>query len=395
MGRIKAFWQQHGRFVLFILALSAILAGLLLYNLGGLTDQKLSRQEAVAAKTAYGWTGIFNDPLNLVLDKLRSITFFLAPDHGAFMTRLPNAIIGGVAILTFGWLIYLWHGSRTAILTTLLFATSAWTLHVSRLASYDVLYLWALPTLLLVQVLLHRHGDKAVVWYGSIVLWASMLYIPGLVWLIGLQLFLQRKLLGQAWRHFQLKRRVISVVIILLSLPLLVIDFTRSGHFIAWLGLPTDWAAPLTLLKQLVAVPVHMFIRGPQYPDLWLGRAPLLDAFTLVACGLGIYFYATHAKAHRSRMMGLLLGLSILLVALGGPVSFSLVVPMLYIAVATGIAYLLHDWFKTFPHNPLARGLGIGLVGICVAVSCVYNMRAYFVAWPHNDTTQATFRYHR
>jgi hypothetical protein len=64
-------------------------------------------------------------------------------------------------------------------------------------------------------------------------------------------------------------------------------------------------------------------------------------------------------------------------------------------AIATGLAYLLRDWLKTFPNNPVARGVGIGLVVAAVGLSCIYNYRAYFIAWPHNTVTRTVFIYHR
>ncbi|HMH31117.1 MAG TPA: hypothetical protein VK534_01420, partial [Methylomirabilota bacterium] len=176
---------------------------------------------------------------------------------------------------------------------------------------------------------------------------------------------------------------------------LLVIGLTRVGNLRLWLGLPAQFPGLTTLAKQFVAVPVHLFIRGPQYPELWLGRAPVLDVFTLVACLVGIYFYATKWKSMRSRSLGVMFAISLILVGLGGAVGLSIVVPLLYVGVATGIAYLLHDWLKVFPNNPLARGLGIAIIAVAVSLSCVYNLRAYFIAWPHNSITKATFRYHR
>jgi hypothetical protein len=83
------------------------------------------------------------------------------------------------------------------------------------------------------------------------------------------------------------------------------------------------------------------------------------------------------------------------LVGMGGPVGLSVLVPLAFVVAAAGIAYLLHEWLKVFPRNPLARGFGVALVTVAVLVSCVYNLRAYFVAWPAVDTTQTIFRYHR
>jgi hypothetical protein len=275
-----------------------------------------------------------------------------------------------------------------------LFATGAWTLHVSRLASFDVLYLCALPTLLLMNVALQRRPNKAYAVYGNILLWGLLLYIPGMVWLLIINAYFQRKAILNGWRHF---KRWWQHLLYLLAgaiwLPLLVQNLRQSGALRLWLGLPADLAPPLTLLKHFVAVFVHLFIRGPQYPTLWLGKAPILDIFTLSMCLIGLYFYIKHWRASRSRLLGSFLLVGAILVALGGPVSLSLLVPLLYIVTATGITYLIQEWLQVFPVNPLARGLGIGLVALALVLACTYNLRAYFIAWPHNEVTRTVFRY--
>jgi hypothetical protein len=386
MKRLHVYWWM-------LLGL-AVIAGLLLHRLAGLTSG-VSATELLAAHQPVGWHGIWHNPLNLPLKLIRLLIFALAPDHGQLLTRLPNVLFGGLSMISFGWLIWLWHGRRTALLTTALFASSAWVLHVSRLASFDVLYLWAMTSLLTIQVLLHRYAGQKRVWYLCLITWGLLLYVPGLVWLVALQVWLQRKHITGAWQDaLNWTQRALSVGAAIIGLALLLIDFSRSGHFINWLGLPSQWPAVTTLLKQFVGVFVHLFIRGPQYPELWLGRAPLLDVFSLIVCIVGIYFYASHWKSSRSRAIGLFFTMSVILVALGGAVSLSLLVPLLYVAIAAGIAYLLRDWLQIFPINPLARGLGIGLISLAVIVSCLYNLRAYFVAWPYNTITRTTFRHH-
>ena len=371
------------------------LAILLLYKLGSLTGG-LSAGELSAAAAPVGWHGIYHQALYLPLKIVRSVVFFLFANHGQTLSRLPDVVFGGLTIVSFAWLIKVWHSSRTAILAGLLFATSAWVLHASRLASFDVLYLWATPTLLLMSSLLQRFPERWPVWYGSLLLWSVMLYVPGLVWFVALNVYLQREALAKAWRHFELWwQRALYVLTGVIWLPLLVITLLRSGNLVAWLGLPAHLAAAGHLPKQFAAVPVHLFLRGPQYPDRWLGRAPVLDIFTLAVCLIGLYFYAVHLRAGRSRVLGLYALIGFILTGLGGPVSLSLLVPLLYIGAAAGIAYLLHDWMHTFPNNPLARGLGLGLLVLAVGLGCLYNLRAYFVAWPHAEATHTVFKYHR
>lgn len=395
MKQLHAYISERARLFIWLIIALAGLSWLMLYKLGSLTGG-LSGGELTAATAPVGWHGIYHDPLYLPLKIVRSVVFYVFPEHGRTLTRLPNAVFGGLAALSFVGLIKLWHGNRTAVLAGLLFATSAWTLHVSRVASFDVMYMWGMITLLLTHVLLYRYGEKAIVWYGSLVIWGLMLYIPGMVWLVLIEIYLQRSTLADIWRHFnRWWQRVFYFLIGIAWLPLLVIDLRQPGEALKWVGAPAHLAAPMHLLKQLGAVPVHLFIRGPQYPDIWLARSPILDVFALTVCAIGIYFYVTHLKAARSRLLALLALVGTVLVALGGPVGLSLLVPLLYVSAATGIAYLLHEWLHVFPNNPLARGLGIGMLALVISLSCLYNLKAYFIVWPHNQVTQTVFRYHR
>ncbi|HVX23973.1 MAG TPA: hypothetical protein VG992_01360 [Candidatus Saccharimonadales bacterium] len=395
MKRLLKSRPMRQRLGLALIAL-AVLIGLLFYHLGSL-PKGLSSEEVSAAQTAYGWHGIIAHPLNLPLELLRSLVFQLSPSHGQFLTRLPNACFGVLAIIAFGWLLRWWHGTRTALFTTALFACAAWTLHVSRLASNDVLYLWGVPTLLLLHVILQR-PDKPKPWvqYGSLALWGLLLYIPGMVWFVLLELWQLRSSIAGSWKHFHLWwQRTLYVLTGLIWLPLLVIDLTRSEEWRHWLGLSNHWPNIMHYLREVGVVIGHLFVRGPNSPTLWLGRAPLLDVFTLVVSALGLYFYVRHWRSGRSRLLASYLAIGILLVAIGGAVSLSVLVPILYLAAGTGMAYLLHEWLQVFPFNPLARALGLGLVIAAIALSCIYNIRAYFVAWGYNPDTVQQFRFHR
>lgn len=395
MKSFRRYVSENRRQLAAVIAGLALLGGLLIYRLGSLTGG-LSSGEQTIANTPLGWHGLYHQPLYLPLNLLRSVVFFLFTPHGQTLTRVANVAFGGLTIISFAVLVNLWHNRRTAFLATCLFATSAWTLHVSRLASFDVLYLWASVTLLLIYSALQRAPTRAVVFYGSALLFGLFLYIPGLIWLVLLEIFWIRGALGDGWQHFnKIWQRVLYGLCYLVWLPLLILRLQHLNVLRTWAGLPDHLAAPLTLLKQLAAVFVHLFLRGPQYPTLWLGRIPLLDVFTLACALLGIYVYATRPSAPRSQLLASFFLLGAILVALGGPVGLSVLVPLVYVAVATGLAYLLHRWMRVFPLNPLARGFGLSLVVLAIALSCLYNLRAYFVAWPHNQTTVVTFRYRR
>lgn len=394
MRQFRLYLSNNKRLLILASLAFLTLVGLLLYKLGSLTGNQLSYTEWQASTATYGWHGIYQNPLYLPLKLLRSIAYFFSNTHNQFLTRLPNAVLGALTIAIFAWLIRLWHGTRTAILGTLLFATSAWVLHVSRLASYDVTYLLMLPALLLSIAGQRRHAAKASIYYGSLMLWGALLYIPGSVWLVALTIFWERKAIKQGWKTFAAwQQRLAYILAGLIWLPLLVINLTRPGMVRLWLGLPQHLSGPLALAKQFGDVFRQLFIHGPSSPSLWLDQAPLLDILALVMVVLGIYFYAAHWRVGRARILLSFFLLGAILISLGGPVGLSLIVPLLYICAATGVAYLLHQWLQVFPFNPIARTIGISLVVIAISLSCLYNLRAYFVAWPHNSVTQTTFRY--
>jgi hypothetical protein len=395
MKHLRLYWQGNSSVIIWTIFACVALAILLLYHLGSLTHG-LSKGEIETAGAAVGWHGIHHAPLDLPLKAIRSVVFYLSPTHGQTLTRLPNAFMGALAIISFGWLTWLWHGRRTALLVSPLFATSAWVLHVSRLASYDVLYLWSITTLLLTHALLYRYPKQKYVWYGVLAFWGLLATIPGMIWFFLPELYFQRAKIKTSWKRFSAWwQRCLAAVMMLLWVPLIVVDLMRKGQILPWLGLPSHFASPETILKQFLSVFVHLFIRGPEYPTLWLGKAPMLDAFTLAMAALGIYFYGSRWQSGRSQLLEIVFLIGAVLVALQGPVSLSVLVPVVYVAVAMGIAYLVHEWLYVFPINPLARRVGIGLVSLVVALSCLYNLRAYFVAWAHNPLTLMIFRYHR
>ncbi len=393
--QFRKFWQRNGP-IIWLSGIGLVLvAWVLLYRLGLLTHG-VSASEYKVATTPVGWHGLFNQPLELPLKLVRSVVYFVFPKHGAFLSRLPSAFFGGLSVVAFAWLLRFWHGIRTAVLATVLFASSAWVLHVSRLASIDALYLLALPALLLAHVALQRRAKQKLVVYAVLLTWSLLLTIPGLVGLVLWSLIWQKTALVALWQALSAWwQRGLAVLLGLLWLPVLALDvFHHHADLLRWLGLPSHFAAPIAIVKNIGLVFEQLFVRGPNNPVLWLGRTPLMDVFTLVACLLGIYFYVRHWRAGRARLLGGFMIIGAVLIGLGGPVSLSLLVPLLYILAATGIAYLLHEWLTVFPINPLARGLGIGLIMLAVALSSAYNLRAYFVAWPHNPATQAAFNRH-
>ena len=266
--------------VVVAIVLVAIIA-LMTYKLGSIMHGITPAENSVAS-SPLGLRGIYHDPLNLPLSVLRSADFKLLQPVGQTLLRLPNAIVGGATIIAFYFLLWLWYGTRTAAFGAAMFATSAWTLHVSRYTNNSVDYLMAMTFFLLSTAILQKHPSNKYVYTIINLLWGVLLYIPGMVWFIGFNIWRQRRELKHGKRQ---QEGALATPLYYLSsviwIPLLAINFLRVHHSVlTWLGLPTKFSAPLTILKNFFAVFVHIFVRGPQYPYLWLGKAPILDLFS-------------------------------------------------------------------------------------------------------------------
>jgi hypothetical protein len=391
----RRYLGAHWR-LLFLIVLGITLTCLLmLYQLGSLTGG-LSPQEVKQAQFASSWRHIADNPLNLPLTAVEWLILTLVPHHGNTITRAASPIFGVLALVAFAYILRRWYGVRSAIYGSVIFGLCSWFLHISRYASVDVLYLWALPTLLAILIAWERHHTRKLLLFLLVAGLSLLLYVPGMAWLVLAGLLLQPHLLVHSWRSAEkaLWRLLLIIAPLILLMPL-IIAFIRQPWLIqTWLGLPHHFGSPQSMLRGLIHSVSFFVYRGPATPELWLARAPILNFFATVLAVLGVLFYAKHYQAPRTRLLFVSFIIGAVLFALGGPVSISLLVPLVYLFVAAGFGYLLHEWLTVFPRNPLARGIGFSLLGLAVALSCVYELKAYYVVWPHNQATKTAFHKH-
>lgn len=388
----KRFGNVSMRRVFIFCLCTAVVTALLLVRLGTLLDG-LSASE-VASHTAISWHSTLQNPLYLPLLFIRCIAYSLEPHTSIFILRLPSAILGLATIFFFWRVLRNWYGSKASLYGTALFTVSAWFLHVSRLATTEVVYLLLLPLLIWAGIALQRSAKKPAIFYTSLLLYALALYIPGAVWLVLASAAWSSGSLLEGWRQLaKWWKRLLAVLLSAIVVSPLIYSVIQTPSLVReWLGAPAHFQPVTTIAKNFLLIFNHLFIQGAGTPNLWLGKLPILPVFTSIVFIIGVYFYAQHWQAPRSRLILALAIISAALIALGGPVQISVIVPLVYIVAIAGIAYLLHVWLKIFPINPLARGLGIALVSIAVSLTCYYNFRQYFIAWPHNPKTKTAFQ---
>lgn len=332
------------------------------------------------------WQQPFDAPYHLLVFGLHQI---LPANHSYLAVRLASALIGWATLLVFCALLHHWYGTRTAILGTLIFGSSAWFLHVARLGSPKAALFGLLILIACGVWFKERRAPLGVV--AGLVLSALLLYTPGMIWIIALGVIWQWKAIDRAFTRSLGAVTLGGFAFLALLFPL-AWHFYKNLHSVRdWLALPAHFNLG-DMLHTFINVPLAVLIRGQSNPERWLGQLPLLSVFGVAMFVLGVYVYGKQAKPGRVRLIVLLGVIAAGIIALTDrAINMTVIVPFVYLLVANGVSYLLELWLGVFPRNPIARTIGVGLITIVVGLSCLYNIRNYFVAWPGATVTRAVF----
>lgn len=374
---------------LFICFSYLVVAALLFFKLGPLTNG-LAEAEIASKNSALSLSNILNNPIYAPYKFLQYL--LLKFDLQSIWTlRSISALIGGGAIGVFYLILKQWHTKRISILGTLLFATSAWTLHVSRVATPDVMQFMLLGLLATGLWMLHTKRQGAVLLLGGLVS-VACLYVPGLIWFVLPSVIWQRQRIDHLMWEISWQKLGLIILVLLAGISPLVYGLVSHPELLtAWLGFPAQFPSPDQYLKNVLSVPLHLLISGPSNSLLWLGSAPVLDIFAGILALLGAYNYYLQRTLDRSRMFVAIIAVGTALIALGGLTSLTLIMPFIYLLVASGITLLLQQWFTVFPRNPLAKWAAVTMVSAAVGLTIFYQLSSYFIAWPQAPTTKQTF----
>ncbi len=367
----------------------ALVSIVLFYKLGSLVPG-FSKTEIVHFSGLNSFRAIANNPLNAPY-KLLHFGLNNLYHQSPYASRAISAAFGLVAVALFYYVVSRWHSRNIAILGTILFASSSWFLHITRLATPDILQTVLLATIAYGTWIRKTQRSTLVISLG-VFLACLLAYIPGLIWFLVIGGIWQRKAVARHVKHAQIAL-LPAVIFGLALLSPLVIALIRQPELLkSFVGLPShNLPTPYDIFRHIINVPFQIFFRGPNDPTIWLGRLPLLDLFSATMCVLGIYFYFYQRKLDRTKIIIGSLIIGDVLVGFRGQVASVILMPFIYILITAGIAFMLNQWFSVFPRNPLARTIGTGLIVLAVALSGYYNLRHYFVAWPNAPITKQSF----
>lgn len=374
-------WRAAIGSLLVILLVGAIV----LPKLGSLVPAPTAAEQP-AALGITEYESLLSDPFFLPERVIQAGLVYIDQAGGTSL-RMISVIFAAASLILLYWLLSMWHTRRIAFLSMLMLACSSLFLHQARWAEPDVMYMTAIPVFLIGAILLKKKRYDRL-WPLTVFSLALLLYLPGMLALVGLFLIFNFGKIRKTFKYLAAPLRTAAVGMLIIPLIPLMYSFWQKPWLLAtWIGLPENGLTIQSVLRNLYEIPKQLFVSGPDDPLRWLSGTPILDAATIALVAIGIYSYSSGLYPVRWRVLAGLSLISVILISLGGLVSISLILPLVYIFTANGLALLLQQWFTVFPRNPFARSVGIIVVLIVVAAICGYHLTRYYLAWPHAPAT--------
>lgn len=394
-NRWSRFFAAKGRMAILYLVFIAGILFVSLWHLGRAAPG-FSPSEQVFVDSTSSIHKLIDNPLYAPL-KAGQYLLHISQLNTPVMMRLISVTVGLAALVCFYLLIRHWHTRRMALIATALMGGSSWFLSISRAATPDILFVAMPLALICVNYFSYRRERVApkTVFMVKVFTTIIALYVPTMIWfvlIIDAMYFRQLKLV---WKKLPNKEIVIGLLTLAVGITPLVYSFVKDIHILQlWAGLPTSLLTPKDYGVQLTHIVLSVGYKTVFNPGIRLATTPLLDIMSSIFLCIGLYSYwlKRHAKITTVLLVMGLTSVTVLTLTNGadsGPLA--LLLPFVYINIAAGATLLLQQWFRVFPKNNIARGIGVFLLCALVSLGVFFHFQKYFVAWPQNPDTSKIF----
>src|SRR3990167_3748673 len=367
------------------------IVGLFIFKLGSLTPGLSPSENAIKLSSSSVdaiWFNLVNAPY-----KLLEFAVIKIDASSILGLRLISVIFAIICVFLLYYLLKTWYSLSIVILTSVLFVTSAWFLHISRQATPEILLPLGVLIVLSFGTWFAKTTRPNLALVIGALLTSFLLYLPGFVIIVAIGGIWQRKTLTSLLSQTKLYTKLLLPVILMVGFSPLVWMFAHNPETLkTYVGLPVSHGIVLVdTALNLLRVPIRIYARGPLDWTLWLGQTALVGIFTAIMSAVGFYSYYQRRKLDISKALGGFLLIGSVLVALDGLVNFALLMPIIFFAAACGISFFLDQWLEVFPRNPVAKKTGIVIVAALVILTSLYNLDSYFTAWPNAPETKNAF----
>lgn len=374
----------YGLIVVFFIAL-LIVAGL--FVPGGLSQGETDSFVQIAAMDLqdHATLAIPNMPFD-VLQRISLEVF--GPSTFAF--KLPALIFAFITGIGAVLLLRRWFRPNIAVLATVIMITTGQFLYVAQSGTGGIAYImWSVWLLLAATLITSSVRYKRFWKIAFFTIMPLSLYTPLSIYLV-LAIFSAgilhphvRYVLKRMPRPHLIALTVYSLLIVA-PLGYLVARYPHLG--LQLLGAPDTW--PPDLWQNLkVLVQQYLNFINPQSGVL---MTPVLGLGSIALILLGAWQLFTIRYTARSYTLTawIVLLLPVLLI---NPSFTSITFVPLLLLLASGLSYLLRQWYDLFPLNPYARFVGIVPLAILVAGLVVTGTGRYFDGYRYDPDTANSF----
>jgi hypothetical protein len=386
---VRSFTSGYWQTVAIAFAGLVAVSGLLIYRLGNLLPGA-SGVEAGNLMASRKLHDILSNP-TFGLYRLVQYAAYSLNHQNLFTTRLVSCAFGVLTVVLMYITLRQFKSNRVALIGSFLFATSSWFLTFARLGAPAVSYMLILAAITYGTWMRRTKNTNLVLMLGA-ALAAVLVYTPGLIWVVMIAIIWQKRTIIRLVAKSPKMSILAGIIFSALLIPMAFALYHQPSLYKSLLGLSATPVDSLgMMLDRLANAGSALFLHGQTNAVLGLVRTPILDLFTSVMAVLGVYACIFERKLDRTRMLGGGFLVGAILYALHGSVSIIILAPFIYIFASIGIAYMLDNWFKVFPRNPVARNVGVGLIISALLITSYFHLSRYFIAWPNAPETKQAY----
>lgn len=372
-------WRYVVGYVLGLLAIAGLLAFSAMFVPGSL---RTAEMESAVTSTQLAFDHFEpHSVINLPYHALQQASFAVL-GITTFSIKLPSLVLGFIASIGMYLLIRTWFRPNTAIITTMIGATTPLFLFAAQDGT-PLMYALALSIwLLVVATYVSRRRAPKLLW--KVIFFALLalnLYTPLGIYLniaiISTVLFHPH--IRYLARNLSLNRVVAGSIVALLLLTPLIYSISMQPRLgLVLLGIP----------EQLPNIGHNALTLGLQWFGVGALQAgpiltPMFSLGVIAMLIIGIWRFILIKHTARSYITWLW-ATSLVPLLILNPDYAGLIFPLALLMVAMGVGTLIGEWYKLFPRNPYARVAGLlplGLImsGLMLSGAMRYGIGYYYM----------------
>lgn len=320
------------------------------------------------------------------LQRLSMETFGLS----IFTFKLPALIAAFVTGIGAVILLRRWFRPNIAVLATIIMITTGQFLYVAQSGTASITYImWSVWLLLVATMVTYSEKHKRLWRLLLAIVIPLSLYTPMSIYLV--LAILSAGVLHPHVRHTirrvpLIEKIALPTISFVLSIPLILLCIIKPGLTLTLLGAPDS--GTINIWHNLSVIFQQYF--NFMHPSSGTLMTPVLDIGSMILIALGIWqLYKIRYTARSYTLAAWIIILIPLLVI--NPALVNVTFVPLLLLLASGLSYILNNWYGLFPKNPYARFAGVIPLTILVGGLVITGLYRYFDGYRYDPITASSF----